>query len=164
LWSNNAITDVRPITQEAVDKALKEGPYGRCVFACDNDVVDNQICTMTFENGVTANLRMTAFTRHGGRIMKFYGTYGEIDYEGDREEILIKVFGKPVERIDAKALVEDGYGHGGGDAGLIRSLHGMITGENKNATTLEASIESHLMGFAAERSRLKGGKVIKIKH
>ena len=164
LWSNNAITDVRPITQEAVDEALKTGPYGRCVFACDNNVVDNQICTMTFENGVTANLRMTAFTRHGSRIIKFYGTYGEIDFEGDRQEILVKVFGKPVERIDAAALIENGYGHGGGDAGLIKALYGLMTGESNKGTTLEASIESHLMGFAAEKSRLKGGKVIKIKH
>jgi hypothetical protein len=40
----------------------------------------------------------------------------------------------------------------------------MLTGKTSDGTYLEASTESHLMGFAAEKSRLKGGKLIKIKH
>lgn len=161
-WGCGALTDVRPITQEAVDVALKNGPYGRCVFASDNDVVDNQIVTMRFKNGITANLRMTAFTANGGRIIKVYGTYGEIDYEGDY--ITVKRFGEKPQEICIKDLIEGGYAHGGGDSGLVNALYDMLTEKSKARTSLEDSIESHLMGFAAEESRLKGGEVIKIKH
>jgi predicted dehydrogenase len=163
-WGTDLITDVRPITDDAIYEGLKTSPYGRCVFACDNTVVDNQIVTMRFKNGVTANLRMTAFTRNGGRIIKVYGTYGEIDFDSHNEFIDVRVFGKEPVRYNTKDLIEAGYEHGGGDAGIINGLYDMLTGKTSDGTYLEASTESHLMGFAAEKSRLKGGKLIKIKH
>ncbi|MBO7186926.1 MAG: Gfo/Idh/MocA family oxidoreductase [Clostridia bacterium] len=161
-WGASYVTDVRPVTQEAIDYALKTGPYGRCVFASDNDAVDNQIVTMRFENGITANLRMTGFTHGGGRIVKVYGTYGELVLEGDY--IKVKVFGKKTEEILIKDLMEGNYAHGGGDGGLISALYGMLTGETEERTSLSASVESHLMGFAAEKSRLNGGMLVKIEH
>ena len=163
-WGADLVTTQRPLTSSAKFEGLKTSPYGRCVYACDNDVVDNQIVMMKFENGVTANLRMTAFTRHGGRIIKVYCTHGEIEFDAHKEFIDIKVFGKKEERIYTKELIEGGYGHGGGDAGIIKGLYELLTGTAEGGTTLEASIESHLMGFAAEESRLAGGKMIKIKH
>lgn len=163
-WGTDLITNVRPVTNEAIYEGLKTSPYGRCVFACDNTVVDNQIVTMRFKNGVTANLRMTAFTRDGGRIIKVYGTYGEIDFDSHNEFIDVRVFGKDTVRYNTKELVEHGYGHGGGDAGIIKGLYDMLTGKMAELTTLAASIESHLMGFAAEKSRLAGGELIKIEH
>ena len=163
-WGPTALTNKRPVTDEIILDALKTGPYGRCVYACDNNVVDNEIVMARFENGITANLRMTAFTAGGGRTMKFYGTLGELEFDQDRKFIEVKVFGKPVERIHTDNLVEGGYGHGGGDNGTVDGIYALMTGQKEGGTTLAASIESHLMGFAAEKSRLKGGKVYKIKH
>ncbi len=164
IWGAEALTNQRPFTDELIMDALKTGPYGRCVYACDNDVVDNQIVMARFANGITANLRMTAFTHGGGRTMKFYGTLGELEFDQDRKFIEVKPFGKEVERIDTDNLVERGYGHGGGDQGIVNGLYDLMTGKTTGGTTLAHSIESHLMAFTAEKSRLKGGKVYKIKH
>ena len=75
-WPYNVVTLAFPQTKKALTEAIETGPYGRCVFACDNDVVDHQQVSMTFENGVKATLTMTAFTAGGGRIMRFFGTTG----------------------------------------------------------------------------------------
>lgn len=160
------ITDERPVTDEAVMKALENGPYGRCVFECDNNVVDHEITMMTFENGIQANLRFTAFTKHIARCMKFYGTKAELILDEENEQIILKPFG-PKEQtiIPVQTLNVRGYNHGGGDTGIIIALRDFYSGNGRNdMSTLEASTESHLMGFAAEKSRVHGGKVIQIKH
>ena len=163
-WGRDIITNVRPVTDEAIIEVLDKGPYGRCVFACDNNVVDNEITMIRFKNGITANLRMTAFTYHGGRIMKFYGTQGQIDLDETQGTIKIMRFGQPVEEKQISSLVDALSGHGGGDTGLINALYDYLTEQNKNVSSLSASVESHLMGFAAEESRKNNGKVITIVH
>lgn len=163
-WPYNVLTPVLPLEESNLVQAIENGPYGRCVFACDNDVVDNQITVMNFENGVKANLRMTAFTADGGRIMKFYGTLGELVLDETAGRIEIKPFGKKAEVINLKELDDGGFGHGGGDYGLVKELYEVLSGNAKPETTLAASIESHLMGIAAERSRANGGETVKIKH
>ncbi len=160
VWPYNVLTPEIPLTEEGLTKAVKEGPYGRCVFRCDNDVVDHQITQITFENGVKATLLMTAFTAGGGRIYKFFGTTGEIDFYEDQNIIEIKPFGGKWETIDVKNLAEGGYSHGGGDYGLITTLYDMLSGNAKSETSLEASIESHLMGICAEQSRKENGKLV----
>lgn len=163
-WGRRMITDERPITDEAVQRALDKGQYGKCVFACDNDVVDNEMTIIQFENGVTANLRMTAFTYGGGRTMKFYGTHGQIDLDEEAGFIDVMVFNKPKERIEISNLVDAVSGHGGGDDGLIKGLYENLISTKPGSTTLAVSVESHLMAFAAEESRLQGGKSINIDH
>ncbi len=163
-WGGRMITDERPLTEEAITRALDDGPYGRCVFACDNNAVDNEIVMIRFKNGITANLRMTAFTATGGRIMKFYGTQGQIDLDESEGVIKIKRFGKPIEVKEISSLVDASNGHGGGDSGIITELYNYLSNENTNVSSLAVSIESHLMGFAAEKSRLDNGKVVYIKH
>jgi hypothetical protein len=63
-WPVNVLTYEN--TPDAVMRALNDGPYGRCVYACDNDVVDHQIVNMDFDNGATASFTMTAFNFAGG--------------------------------------------------------------------------------------------------
>lgn len=159
-WPTGIITVKRPLTEENILEALKDGPYGRCVFHCDNNVVDHQIVQMDFENGVKANLTMTGFTGNGGRIYKFYGTLGEVDLDEENGVILVKKFGQPTQKIHFSSLCTLEGGHGGGDQGLINSLYKVLSSDEQAETSLEASVESHLMGIKAEESRLLDGKML----
>ncbi len=165
-WPYNVLVHP-PVTEEKLTDALKNGPYGRCVFACDNDVVDHQLTLMSFENGVKATLTMTAFTTDNqsnlyglGRRINFHGTLGEIVLDELSDEVTLMRFGEAKQTFKINALGDMGYGHGGGDFHLIRETYDMLTGAAENTTSLEASVESHLIGIAAEESRLLGGKQI----
>lgn len=160
-WGVHAVLAGLENTQENVMKCIKEGPYGRCAFKCDNDVVDNEIVMMRFKNGVTANLRMTAFTASGGRIIKFYGTYGEIDLNEEEGYVKLRRFGKEEQSWSISSLCDAVHGHGGGDDGIIAALYEYLSGNATGETTLAGSIESHKMAFAAEKSRVDGGSQIK---
>jgi hypothetical protein len=108
---------------------------------------------------------MTAFTAHGGRILRVGGTQGEI--YGDMKANLIRVmrYGQEDEVIDVRALADDFSGHGGGDAGLIREFVSFMRGEKEMSgtlTSIERSVESHLAALAAERSRLGGGQPVDV--
>ncbi len=163
-WPFNICCREVPNTEENLRASYKENQYGRCVFACDNDVVDNQKVMMKFENGVSICLTMTAFTHGGERIGTFHGTLGEIEFNADKE-INIKVFGKPVETIKVSDIVKEkmlnSFGHGGGDYMLLTSLYEAVTSGAVSETALEGSVESHLMALAAEESRVTG-KVVKV--
>ena len=163
-WGRDYITDIRPVTDKIIINALKTSPYGRCVFKCDNNVVDNEITIGRMKNNITFNLRMTAFTANGGRIMKFYGTYGEIELNEIRGKIYIRIFGKKEKEVLIKNISKIYDTHGGGDTNLVNDLYYFIVGKDEGKTTLEKSIESHLMCFAAEESRLNKGKLTYIKH
>ena len=164
-WPFNVTCTTYPLTEKNLKKAYENNDYGKCIFTCNNDVVDHQQTIMTFENGITANLCMTAFTGKSGRVYKFHGTYGEIDLDEEKRVVVIKRFGEKeiIESFD-KLLEKDHFGHGGGDEGLVNALYNIIVNKNDAATTLASSIESHLMCFAAEESRLNDGKLIYIKH
>ena len=160
-WPYNVIT-ASPVTKEKIVSAIENGPYGRCVFNCDNNVVDHQLTTMTFENGVKATLTMTGFTSQMGRRYHFHGTLGELILDEAEHRITINKFGRDVEYIDFKVLEDGGYGHGGGDFFLIEQLYDVMQGKSVGNTSFEASVESHLMGICAEESRLRGGSLINI--
>lgn len=157
------ITYPKDLTEENVWQALKEGPYGRCVYHCDNNVVDHQLSTMTFENGVKASLTMTAFTGNGGRIYKFHGSLGEVILDEEAGIVKLKQFDRDDTVWSIKDLIEsESGGHGGGDYILTSEIYDMLCGKEMLRTSLEASIESHLMGIAAEESRLEGGTLKKV--
>lgn len=162
-WPYNVVCTTYPLTEKNIKKAYESNDYGKCVFACNNDVVDHQQTIITFENGVTANLCMTAFTGKSGRIYKFHGTYGEIDLDEEACIVSIKRYGKKeiIEPFD-KIIKKDNLGHGGGDKKLVEALYDIIIGKNDAATALVSSIESHLMCYAAEESRLQNGKLISL--
>lgn len=152
------------LTLDVLAKALTEGPYGRCVYDCDNDVVDHQAVMMSFENGVKATFRMTAFTKYGGRLIRFYGTKGELELDETAGEIRIRPFLGNDQVLRIQDLSPGTSGHGGGDDRMIDALYATLTNQSgKIETSLKDSLESHLMAFAAEESRLKGGKQIRIR-
>ena len=164
-WPYNVVDLTRPITDESMRKAYQNNGYGRCVFACDNNVVDNQTTLIKFKNGITANLVMTGFTALPGRKMTFHGTLGEVEMDEENDYIRISVYGKGSKFLSVKEVrkevIADTFGHGGGDSMMVNDFYYALSGDEKLGTTLERSVESHLMALAAEKSRLTG-KVIKV--
>lgn len=158
-WPYNVVTPA-PVTEEKLYAAMQNSPYGRCVYRCDNNVVDHEFTMMTFENGIKATLTMTAFTAGSGRKYHFFGTEGELILDEMSNTITLHLFGREPQIIELEALLEKGYGHGGGDYFLIESLYQTMLGNATSETSLERSVESHLMGICAEESRLKGGELV----
>lgn len=150
--------------EETMREAILNGPYGRCAFACDNDVVDNQIVNLEMENGAHLSLMMTAFTSIGGRTIKVMGTMGDMWGDMHRNILRICEFGKEPEIIDLGQPENDFNDHGGGDRGLLLSFLDYMEGKgpDNTITTLEESVESHLAALAAEESRLKNGMPVEI--
>ena len=162
-WPQNVVA-FEP-TEEKIMAALRDGPYGRCVYDCDNNVVDHQVVNLLLEGGATVNFTMCAFTAHGGRTIRLMGTRGEI--YGDSRENIIKImpFGQEDEIIDVRTLADDFSGHGGGDAVMVHEFVDPIRGEigvSKTLTSIERSVESHLVALAAEESRLEKGRPVTI--
>lgn len=139
-------------------KALKDGPYGRCVFHCDNNVVDHQVAAMEFENDVTAVFTMGC-TKIRGRSIKLMGTMGELRGSMDKNEIEVIDFLTETSKV--YHLTKPTSGHGGGDYGLMRSFLALIRSNavNQGLTNAAISVQSHLMAFAAEKARLTGKTV-----
>ncbi|MBU1144868.1 MAG: Gfo/Idh/MocA family oxidoreductase [Firmicutes bacterium] len=142
------------MSDEGLLKALTKGSYGRCVYQCDNDVVDHQVVIIEFENEVTASFTMTAFTHENTRTIKVMGTLGEIRGHMEKNEIEVYQFG--IDEPIVMNLESTEYGHSGGDFGIMKAfVHLIEVGDNTSITSEKASIESHLLAFAAEKSRLE---------
>lgn len=145
---------------EVITSRLKTTNYGRCVYRMENDQCDHYVANIEFEGGVTAAFSMEAFTGYHGRRTRVMGSMGDI--VGDMTTFTHTDFrtGKST-TYDVNSFQEGIYathGHGGGDFGLARNWVHAIAKQDATVltSTIEASIESHLMGFAAEKSRKKG--------
>ncbi len=136
---------------------LKTGPYGRCVYRCDNDVVDHQVVSMLMEDEVTVNFSMDAFTKEGGRKTHIMFTKGEA--YGDEKQLTIRYFlpGKADEVFNfADSFGECNY-HGGADLYIVGDFLQAIRKQKASAllTSIETSLESHRIAFEIEKRRLK---------
>lgn len=162
-WPTNSF--VLDLSKESVRHALKEGPYGRCVYACDNNVVDHQVVNMEMENGITVTFSMCAFSATCDRTIKIMGTMGQIEGRMNENKIYYTPFGKETEEIDLTKLTSDFSGHGGGDGRMVQQFCDYIMKDIKSPsiTDLDISLESHYMALAAEESRVHGGAVISMK-
>ena len=160
VWPYNKVCLSVPMTEEGLLEGLR-GRFGRCAFLCEPEqVVDHQLVQATFENGVKASLKMLYAYEHGRRYA-FYCTEGEMIFDERLDTIEILPFGGEREVIRLSDLVVTEHaGHGGGDAELVRELYEVLSGEHAAATSLAESIESHLMGAAAEESRKANGACI----
>jgi predicted dehydrogenase len=149
---------VTPDRSEAgILAAIRKGQYGRCVYRCDNDVPDHMIAGLEFEGGVTATLSVEGLTTSAGRRTRVMGTQGNI--VGDEQILHVTLFEGGEASWDVTTAATDLGGHGGGDQRLVRDLVQAVAQRNRALlpTTLQNSMESHLMGFMAEESRLEGG-------
>lgn len=136
-------------------EALRTGPYGRCVFHCDNNVADNQTVIMEFENGVTASFSLQPFASASGRTLKILGTKGEI--RADMEKNAIEVFDILTGQRSTVAIPPSRHKYGGGDHGIMEYfVKTALENGQGGRTSMDSSIESHLIAFAAEESREKG--------
>jgi predicted dehydrogenase len=153
-WPLGAV--VAEPTEPAVLHALRTGPYGRCVYACDNDVVDHQVVIMEFADGATCSFTMTAFSPFELRKTRLFGTHGYLEGDGSQlrlldfrtgEEELIHTGGTNLEadHTDADETLTDTFlaAVAANDPALLSS----------DATT---SLASHQVVWAAERSRHSG--------
>lgn len=158
-WPCNVLCDSP--TEERIYEALRTGPYGRCVFHCDNDVVDHQTVNLEFANNIHATFTMTAFTETCHRTIHVTGTLGEITGDMEEQTLHLRRFGGKEEVIDLRSEANEFAGHGGGDMGLIADFCELAAGGGTESRTgIEASVESHVMALAAEQSRVEGGRTI----
>ena len=156
------MTHMNEPTDEAIDKALRETEYGKCVFKCSNNVVDHQTVNLEFEGGVTVGFTMSAFNK-GGRSIRIMGTDGELSGNmGDDFLTLFSFATRKTTQINISDAItyEDQHsgGHGGGDEGIVRALNARLNGRLDNPSICEPdeTYRNHLIAFAADQSRLCG--------
>jgi predicted dehydrogenase len=158
-WPVSVISE--DLSLDARQRALETGPYGRCVYRCDNDVVDHQTVNLEFESGASGVLFMHGHSHEEARTMRYDGTRatlrGKFAYGlGDSIEIHDHLTGR-VEQIEIQAPADaPGSGHGGGDAGVMAAFVQALRDPHSAQTTARESLESHLMAFAAEEARVTG--------
>lgn len=151
-----------------ITEYLRTTDYGRCVFRCDNDQCDHYVCNLEFEGSegkapTTAGLQVEALTSYGGRKTRIMGTKGDI--VGDMETFTLTDF------LTGKKYIWDedisklpGYeGHAGGDWGIVKDFVLAVAFQDEKylSSTIDVSVESHLMGFRAEEARLHN-KIVKL--
>jgi predicted dehydrogenase len=151
-------------SDEAMEKLISETEYGKCVYQSDNDVPDHQTVTMEFEGGATVSHVMTGFTNRNVRTTRIALTRGEIIGDGENLDIC-RFDGNPVETgVPMIYRLPNSSRHGGGDFNLVSELVRIVRrgDEDEIRQITEESLQSHLICFAAEKSRLAGGKIIEI--
>lgn len=153
-WPVDVLTT--DLTPAGITKALEEGPYGRCVYHCDNDVVDRQVVNLELEDGVVCSFVMSAFTANSTRQLKILGTKGHIQADMSKKEIWLWPFGGQPYQVP---MGEVSSGHGGGDYGLMADFLRVLREGGESRSSARQSLQSHLICFAAEKSRQEGRTV-----
>ena len=147
-------------SEDGIREAIENGPYGRCVYHCDNNVCDHQVSILRFENGVTATFNLSGFTNRMTRTIKIMGEDGEIRASEYDNEIEITSFASTgMEEAETEIIhpEESTSGHSGGDSGIVEDFLSMLEGKlSESATDIHESVESHMMACAAEEARVTG--------
>ncbi len=165
-WPYDTVAPV-PNTVEARRAAIESGPYGRCVWRCDNDVCDNQEVTLHFESGIHATFGLYAHTADVTRRITVLLDEAEITGDLHRGKIVVSPFtGEPnlLRPFSVPLPSTAADHHGGGDLALLRTLYEHLeSGEHREImTSLETSLTSHVLAFLADQSRLEGGRPLPV--
>ena len=140
-------------TKENLKKAIDDGPYGRCIYKCDNNVVDHMVNILEFEDNVTATFNLSAFTKECTRTTKLMFTHGEIGANHMKNLIDVYKFGENSHKVIYPKVQKSG--HGGGDYGIIKDFISILQNNNGDyKTSALKSVDSHIMAFAAEYARV----------
>ncbi len=147
-------------TKEALTEALTEGPYGRCVYRCENDVCDHQVTIIEFKNGVTAGFQLSGFTNRISRSIRVMCEHGEIAGDDGLNKIEVTRFASNANAAYEKRVIHPevvNSGHGGGDSGLMSDFISLMKTDGEvSKSSINKSVESHIMAYAAEQSRISG--------
>lgn len=136
---------------------LRTGPYGRCVYRCDNNVVDHQVVSMLLEGDVTVNFSMDPFTKEGCRKTHVMFSGGEIF--GDEKTLTVRYFSQETEDevYDYSDSAQECSFHGGADLNIVADfLTAVKKGDSSSLLTcIKSSLESHRIAFEIEKARPK---------
>jgi predicted dehydrogenase len=160
-WPRSVVSD-DPGNEGALMEALRDGPYGRCVYHCDNDVVDQQVVTMEFPSGITASLTMHGHSQEEGRTLRIDGSQASLLAKFGFHRSFIEIHdhrSMGVEVYNFPSSVEQ-VGHGGGDFGIMHDFVSNFQDRKNDWNGARESLESHFMAFAAEQSRLDQTKIV----
>ena len=161
------------LTREQMIESLKtDNPYGRCVWKCDNDVVDHQSVAIEFEDGCTATHNMIGGAARPCRSIHIVGTTGEIQGVFDDQRFVVrKIDPRPgheySEEVVDTSVPEDATGafggHGGGDLRLVDDFVRFMRGEQPSisCTSLQDSVRGHLIGYRADQA-MESGQVVEV--
>ena len=143
-------------SREARRRALETGRFGRCVYHCDNDVPDHQTVLVAFAGGLQATFAVQGHATHETRTIRVSGSEGEL--RGLLREGRIEVSRHGSLELEQLDLRGREVGHYGGDQGLLDHFTDVVAREaiDEARTSGRVSLASHVLGFAAERSRLDG--------
>lgn len=144
----------------------ENNPYGKCVWKCDNNIVDHQTVIIEFEDGCTVSHNLLGATAKPERTIHIIGTKGEIygEMEGKTYYIRKPDMTQPDLYSEEKVTINvDTSGHGGGDARLAEDFIEFIKGGTTSISTTDLgdSIYGHLIGFNAHEAMMDK-KVVKI--
>ena len=142
---------------DAILDVLRTTNYGKCVYQAGNDVPDHQVVSMEFEDGITASFNMEAHTSYNGRRTRIMGSEG--DLVGDEETLTYTNFStKSSKTLKTSEYAQVNSGHGGGDYGIAKDFLQAVAHQDPTilTSTIDMSMESHLMCFKAEESRHQG--------
>ena len=158
-WIANFDVPEGKTIDDVIEDQLREGLYGRCVYHCDNDVVDHQIVSMEMESEVTVNFSMDIFTLKDCRETHISLTEGEID--GDETRLRVRKFRGAKETIYDFSDIQGTPFHAGADLHLMADfVDAVASGRKELATSIDLSVESHRLCYEAERSRREGRTLI----
>ena len=156
-WLRMVMDGNEQATDADIMEFLKTSPWGRCVYHCDNDVVDHQVLACELTNGITATHTMTAFDC--GRGIEIYGTLGALKggspySEAGTPELWLRHHAQGnIEPVEIYQQDDAGYaGHGGGDWGLVNALEGLFLGAEALPPGLDG-LAGHQLAFLAEEAR-----------
>lgn len=159
-WIRNFDVPEGSCIDEVIDGELRKGVFGRCVYHCDNDVADHQIVNMELENHTTISFVVNAFTRNDFRGTHIKMTKGEID--GNETTLCTCKFRGNEETVyDFSDLCNQPF-HAGADLNIVEEFVNSITRSSEGvlSSTIESSIESHVVCYEAETSRLTNQTIL----
>ncbi len=161
------------ITKEEKAEWLKTSDYGRCAYNSGGDITDRQTVNVGFSNGATGSFTMVGGIQRADRYIHICGTRGEIEGKLEDQSFVLRTLNNETldydeQTIDVSKEVHDSAeygGHGGGDYAIMYELVRYLNGDESSVsiTKLDDSINSHLVVYAADKSR-KEGKIVEIKN
>lgn len=158
IWHSIEHLSMEPSLEQKLESLRTDNPYGRCVWRCDNDVVDHQTVIVQFANGATATHSLIGGTAKPCRTIHIVGTLGEIQGVMEDGSFVVR---HPDARAgheykEEKVTIDVSNDmHGGGDLRLVEDFVSVLKGEapSLSTTTLSDSIYGHLIGFTADQAR-----------